>query len=151
MRVLLVAIWTVVKSATVHFLKTQLVICYFCTLPCLSRLGSSGFWASAGISQVFPLSTAPLIRLSLQSLETRLLVIFHFSAIYDVVRNSMYYPSKMLYLNLCVFLRRNICNGLFPWLCLIWNSNESIKKNADTVTNLKHGNLYLFPTNLGWR
>ena len=109
MRVLLVAILTVVKSATVHFLKTQLVIyyCNFRSLPCLSRLGSSGFWASDGISQVFPLSTAPLIRLSLQSLETRLLVIFHFSAISDVVRNSMCSLQEMLYLNLSVFLVRN--------------------------------------------
>ena len=108
MRVLLVAIWTVVKSATVHFLKTQLVICYLCSLPCLSRLWSSGFCASDGISQVFPLSTDPLILLSLQSLETRLLVIFHFSAISDVVRNSIYYPLKMLYLiSECILLENN--------------------------------------------
>ena len=78
----------------------------------LHRLGSSGFLASDGINQVLPLSTAPLIRPSLQSLETRLLVIFHISAISDVVRYSMNYPLKTHYLSLSVFLRRNIFNKL---------------------------------------
>nr|DAI64721.1 MAG TPA: hypothetical protein [Caudoviricetes sp.] len=78
----------------------------------LIRLGSSGFWASDGINQVLPLSTAPLIRPSLQNLETRLLVIFHISAISDVVRYSMNYPLETHYLSLSVFLRRNIFNKL---------------------------------------
>ena len=142
-------VWTVAKFATVHFLKTQQVICYFWSLPCLSRLGSSGFWVSDGINQVLPLSTAPLILPSLQSLETRLLVIFHFSAISDVVRNSMYSLQEMQHLLLSVFLRRNICNGLLPWLCMIWDANESVgRKTADTRTALKHGNQYHLPTNL---
>lgn len=76
----------------------------------LHRLGSSGFLASDGINQILPLNTAPLIRPSLQSLETRLLVIFHISAISDVVRYSMNYPLETHYLRLSVFLRRNIFN-----------------------------------------
>lgn len=60
---------------------------------------------------------------------TRLLVIFHFSAISVVVRSSIYSLQEMHCSSKSVFLWRNIFNGLLPWLRLIWDANESVKKN----------------------
>ena len=63
-----------------------IVIEYYKSLVLRKRLGSSGFFACSGISHVLPIRSAPSMRSSLQSVDTRLLETFHFSAICDVVK-----------------------------------------------------------------